>query len=255
MDHTTKERENERECQRERERERERCIIAYLGCVTHSVLRRYSKEWEITVKRIGRWIDFDSGYRTMDASFMESVWWVFKQLWDKGLVYKGYKVRGFCVGPDFWWHVKCVGGSQAAMRHGLGYKGYMVQSTCGGPVGPDCLGSGMLVVSVQAAVGRGPHEQGLAGARHMCRAGGQVSYRLFGRSVSCSCEQRALFKTAWSPNPEKVPKILRTGGALYATGCTRRPYRLVGNRRAYTRACTLKPQPGFHSSHPWALHR
>ena len=56
---------------------------------------RYSKEWERTVKRIGRWIDFDTGYRTMDASFMESVWWVFKQLWDKGLVYRGYKVLHF----------------------------------------------------------------------------------------------------------------------------------------------------------------
>ena len=54
---------------------------------------RYSGEWEKTVRRIGRWIDFGTGYKTMDASFMESVWWVFKQLWDKGLVYQGHKVR------------------------------------------------------------------------------------------------------------------------------------------------------------------
>ncbi len=53
---------------------------------------RYSKEWEKTVHRLGRWIDFEKGYRTMDPSFMESVWWVMKQLFDKGLIYKGFKV-------------------------------------------------------------------------------------------------------------------------------------------------------------------
>ena len=58
---------------------------------THGT-RRYSGEWEKTVRRIGRWIDFGSGYKTMDASFMESVWWVFKRLWDEGLVYQGHKV-------------------------------------------------------------------------------------------------------------------------------------------------------------------
>ena len=55
--------------------------------------RRYSKEWEKTVTRLGRWIDFENDYKTMDPSFMESVWWVFSQLWGKGLVYKGFKVR------------------------------------------------------------------------------------------------------------------------------------------------------------------
>jgi len=43
--------------------------------------------------RLGRWIDFKNDYKTMYPSFMESVWWVFKQLYDKGLVYKGFKVR------------------------------------------------------------------------------------------------------------------------------------------------------------------
>lgn len=57
------------------------------------IVMRYSKEWEVTVRRIGRWIDFEKGYRTMDPSFMESVWWVFKQLWEKNMVYKGFKVR------------------------------------------------------------------------------------------------------------------------------------------------------------------
>ena len=43
----------------------------------------------------GRWIDFDTGYKTLDPSFMESVWWVFRQLFDKGLVYRGFKVMPF----------------------------------------------------------------------------------------------------------------------------------------------------------------
>ena len=44
---------------------------------------------------MGRWIDFENDYKTLDLSFMESVWWVFRQLWDKGLVYKGFKVCGW----------------------------------------------------------------------------------------------------------------------------------------------------------------
>jgi isoleucyl-tRNA synthetase len=54
---------------------------------------RYTKEWERTVKRMGRWVDFENDYKTMDASFMETVWWVFKQLWDKGLIYEGFRIQ------------------------------------------------------------------------------------------------------------------------------------------------------------------
>ena len=49
------------------------------------------------MKRIGRWIDFRNDYKTLDPTYMESVWWVFKQLWDKGLVYRGFKVRQGCM--------------------------------------------------------------------------------------------------------------------------------------------------------------
>lgn len=45
---------------------------------------------------MGRWIDFKNDYKTMDPKFMESVWWVFKQLDEKKLVYQGYKVRAGC---------------------------------------------------------------------------------------------------------------------------------------------------------------
>mmetsp|Transcript_22495 Transcript_22495/g.73069 ORF Transcript_22495/g.73069 Transcript_22495/m.73069 type:complete len:1150 (-) Transcript_22495:209-3658(-) len=60
-----------------------------------SIVMRYSKEWEKTVKRVGRWIDFERDYKTMDVTFMESIWWVFKSLNDKGLVYRGFKVMPY----------------------------------------------------------------------------------------------------------------------------------------------------------------
>jgi len=48
--------------------------------------------WEKTVDRIGRWVDFDGGYKTMDKNFMESVWWAFKELYEKGKIYEGERV-------------------------------------------------------------------------------------------------------------------------------------------------------------------
>jgi isoleucyl-tRNA synthetase len=57
-----------------------------------SIVLRYTKEWEQTVRRMGRWIDFKNDYKTMDLEFMESVWSVFQKLWDKGLVYEDKKV-------------------------------------------------------------------------------------------------------------------------------------------------------------------
>ncbi|MDP1624790.1 MAG: class I tRNA ligase family protein [bacterium] len=60
-----------------------------------SVLR-YANEWRTQIPRIGRWVDMDDDYRTMDASYTESVWWVFKSLFDKGLVYEGFKSMQVC---------------------------------------------------------------------------------------------------------------------------------------------------------------
>lgn len=57
-----------------------------------SIVLRYTQEWEQTVKRMGRWIDFRNDYKTMDLSFMESVWNVFQKLWNSGLVYEDKKV-------------------------------------------------------------------------------------------------------------------------------------------------------------------
>ncbi len=60
-----------------------------------SIVQRYVSEWEKTVSRMGRWVDFENDYKTMDLNFMESVWWVFKEIWDKGLIYQGTKIVPF----------------------------------------------------------------------------------------------------------------------------------------------------------------
>ena len=60
-----------------------------------SVLK-YTGEWRAYVTRQARWVDFDNDYKTLDLSFMESVIWAFKQLWDKGLAYEGVRVLPYC---------------------------------------------------------------------------------------------------------------------------------------------------------------
>ncbi|EME28777.1 isoleucyl-tRNA synthetase isoform 2 [Galdieria sulphuraria] len=60
-----------------------------------SIVLRYASEWETIVKRLGRWIDFKNDYKTLDMTYMESVWWVFKQLYLKGLVYRGFRVMPY----------------------------------------------------------------------------------------------------------------------------------------------------------------
>lgn len=57
-----------------------------------SIVLRYTNEWEHIVSRLGRWVDFEHDYKTMDPDYMESIWWVFKTLFDKGLVYEGYNI-------------------------------------------------------------------------------------------------------------------------------------------------------------------
>ena len=56
-----------------------------------------SSEWEDTVDRIGRWVDFNGAYKTMDKDYMESVWWAFKELYEKGKIYEGEKVLMYCT--------------------------------------------------------------------------------------------------------------------------------------------------------------
>ncbi|KDM92029.1 isoleucine--tRNA ligase [Photobacterium galatheae] len=73
----------------------ERLGIARYNDECRGIVQRYTREWEKTISRLGRWVDFDNDYRTMEPWYMESVWWVFQQLWDKGLVYQGEKVVAY----------------------------------------------------------------------------------------------------------------------------------------------------------------
>lgn len=60
-----------------------------------SMVMKYVDEWRRTVTRMGRWVDFDDDYKTMDRPFMETIWWVFKRLWDQGRVYKSYRIMPY----------------------------------------------------------------------------------------------------------------------------------------------------------------
>jgi len=61
---------------------------------------KYTSEWEKTVTRQARWVDFDNDYKTMDLDYMESVIWAFKQLWDKGLIYEANRVMPYSWGAE-----------------------------------------------------------------------------------------------------------------------------------------------------------
>ncbi|CAL8972868.1 Isoleucine--tRNA ligase [Cellulomonas sp. T2.31MG-18] len=70
-------------------------IAAFNAACRESVLT-YTHEWEDYVTRQARWVDFEHDYKTLDPTFMESVIWAFKQLYDKGLAYSGYRVLPYC---------------------------------------------------------------------------------------------------------------------------------------------------------------
>ena len=60
-----------------------------------SMVLKYVNEWEKTVTRMGRWVDFKNDYKTMNPEFMETIWWVFKQLWNQGRVYKSHRIMPY----------------------------------------------------------------------------------------------------------------------------------------------------------------
>ncbi|MCG5433537.1 isoleucine--tRNA ligase [Mycobacterium sp. MYCO198283] len=70
--------------------------IAEFNEACRASVLRYTDEWRAYVTRQARWVDFDNDYKTLDLSFMESVIWAFKELWDKGLTYEGYRVLPYC---------------------------------------------------------------------------------------------------------------------------------------------------------------
>lgn len=70
--------------------------IDKFNAACRSAILRFDTEWEKVIRRIGRWVDFAHSYKTMDKTYMESVWWAFKTLSDKGLVYEGRRVILYC---------------------------------------------------------------------------------------------------------------------------------------------------------------
>ncbi len=70
--------------------------VAKFNELCRSKVLGYVGDWKKTVNRLGRWVDMENAYKTMDLPYMESVWWVFKQLWDKGLVYEDYRSMHVC---------------------------------------------------------------------------------------------------------------------------------------------------------------
>src|SRR3989338_6110822 len=86
----------EKELGIKRKKEIEKMGVEKFNEFCRSKVLDYVDEWEKVINRLGRWADMENAYSTMDLNFMESVWWVFKQLWDKGLIYEGYKSMHVC---------------------------------------------------------------------------------------------------------------------------------------------------------------
>ncbi|PLX28418.1 isoleucine--tRNA ligase [Candidatus Parcubacteria bacterium] len=74
----------------------EKLGITQFNEACRSTVLKYAEEWKHTIKRMGRWVDMENSYKTMDIDFMESVWWVFKELWNKDLIYEGKKSMHVC---------------------------------------------------------------------------------------------------------------------------------------------------------------
>ncbi|HWI03462.1 MAG TPA: class I tRNA ligase family protein, partial [Acidimicrobiales bacterium] len=70
--------------------------IAEFNARCRQSVERYVADWETLTERSGVWIDTDDAYRTFDNSYVESVWWLLRQLWDKGLLYEGHRVSPYC---------------------------------------------------------------------------------------------------------------------------------------------------------------
>ncbi|RMD46210.1 isoleucine--tRNA ligase [Candidatus Pacearchaeota archaeon] len=74
----------------------ERKGVSEFNKFCRSKVLTYAAEWEKTVKRIARWVDFKNSYKTMDNSYIESVWWAFKKLYEKGFIYEGERILMYC---------------------------------------------------------------------------------------------------------------------------------------------------------------
>jgi isoleucyl-tRNA synthetase len=72
--------------------------VGKYNAACRGIVDRYSNDWKKTVRRIGRWVDMENAYFTMQPEFMQSVWWVFQTLYNKGLIYDGLKVVPYSTG-------------------------------------------------------------------------------------------------------------------------------------------------------------
>jgi isoleucyl-tRNA synthetase len=70
--------------------------IAEFNDFCRTSVLRYTAEWQRYVERQARWVDFENDYKTLDLDYMESVMWAFKSLWDRGLIYEGFRVLAYC---------------------------------------------------------------------------------------------------------------------------------------------------------------
>lgn len=86
----------ERELKLKSKKDIENYGVAKFNEACRSTVLMYAAEWKKTVRRMGRWVDMENDYKTMDLTYMESVWWAFKQLWDRKLIYKGHKPMHIC---------------------------------------------------------------------------------------------------------------------------------------------------------------
>jgi isoleucyl-tRNA synthetase len=77
-------------------RQIEKFGVAKFNEACRSIVLRYTKEWRKVITRLGRWVDFDHDYKTMDLDYMETIWWVVSELWEKGLLYEGFYILPFC---------------------------------------------------------------------------------------------------------------------------------------------------------------
>ena len=74
----------------------EKMGVAEFNAKCRESVFRYTKEWETLLKRIGRWVDFGNSYATLNNEYIESIWWVFSQIWKKEMMYEGHKTMQIC---------------------------------------------------------------------------------------------------------------------------------------------------------------
>ncbi len=77
-------------------KEIEKFGIARFNESCRSIVLRYTREWRRIMTRLGRWVDFDNDYKTMNPGYMESIWWVIKELWNRKLLYEGFYILPYC---------------------------------------------------------------------------------------------------------------------------------------------------------------